>query len=145
MWSCFIIDPISAVSCDTKFWREKTLANWFTVIICGYFGECPNPAKNLKRPRKIVSFHPTKTRLTKRFIVISLCNLSSHTFSLVTITRDYCFYIYTSSFASPSMEHVFSVETMVRGYYGTRRLGMHLLNVKLWRRGAWIVFIIPLR
>ena len=28
------------------------------------------------------------------------------------------------------MEHVFSVEAMVRGYHSTRRLGMHLLVVK---------------
>ena len=29
-----------------------------------------------------------------------------------------------------SVEHVFSVEAMVRGYHSTRRLGIHLLVVK---------------
>ena len=76
-------------------------------------------------------FSPNKKSLTEMFIMISLCNLSSHTISLVTISCDYWLYVHhmqrSYQYEATSVEPMCSVEAMVCGYNSTRMLLMHLL------------------
>ena len=71
-------------------------------------------AENIKRLKFQLSC--SKNCLMKRFIMISLCNLSSHIISLVTISPDYWFYVHHVQCTGMSIEAVFSAEAMVRGY-----------------------------
>ena len=67
--------------------------------------------------------------------------MSSRTISLITISRDYQFYIHHMKCTSMSVKHVFSVEVIIHGCHKYQNAWDAPIGGILER---WVIFMIPL-